>query len=140
MPSEISDKELLSETCPEISNKKMSPEVSDKVPEAVIESNWKHASFDLDDYARGIKPKLMYHCVKCDKKYESVKVLNHHFKITHEKPNLFKCKICYKKFQVEQNLQQHVTLYHEKRLFHCSKCPNFYENESSLKSHVILMH
>ena len=120
---------------PEISDKEVSPEISDKIPD-----NWKHASFDLDDYARGIKPTIKYHCLVCDKKYESVKVLNHHFKITHEKPNLFKCKICYKKFQVEQNLQQHVTLYHEKRLFHCSKCPNFYENESSLKNHVILMH
>ena len=148
VPSEISDKvpnafmdhEVLPEisgkrVSPEISDKKVSPETSDKVPD-----NWKHASFDLDDYARGIKPTLKYHCIKCDKKYENVLVLNHHFKITHEKENLFRCKICYKKFQVEQNLQQHVTLYHEKRLFHCSKCPNFYENEISLKNHVVLMH
>ena len=123
------------------SDENVPPEISDKVPD-----NWKHASFDLDDYARGIKPTIKYHCLKCDKKYEDVLVLNHHFKITHEKENLFKCKICYKTFKVEQNLKQHVTLYHAKqfstevKLHQCSKCPNFYENESSLKNHVILMH
>ena len=100
------------------SDENVPPEISDK---------WKHASFDLDDYAKGIKPTLKYHCLICDKKYEDVLVLNHHFKITHEKENLFKCKICYKTFQVEQNLKQHVTLYHEKqfspeiKLYRCSK-------------------
>ena len=120
-----------------ISDEKVSTEISDK---------WKHASFDLDDYAKGIKPTLKYHCLICNKKYEDVLVLNHHFKITHETENLFKCKICYKTFQVEQNLKQHVTLYHDKRfspeikLYQCSKCPNFFDKESSLKNHVSLMH
>ena len=86
------------------------PEISEK--EKIIESNFKHVSFDLDDYARGIKPKLMYHCSKCDKKYESTLLLNKHSKIDHEKISLF----C------------------------CSKCPNFYEKENSLKNHISLMH
>ena len=46
----------------------MPPEISDKVPNAVMESKWKEASFDLDDFARGIKPRLRYRCLKCDKK------------------------------------------------------------------------
>ena len=81
-----------------------------------------------------------------NEKYEDVLVLNNHFKITHENENLFKCKICFKRFQVEQNLKQHVTLYHGKqfspevKLHQCSKCPNFFEKESSLKNHVTLMH
>ena len=117
-----------------------------KSDENEISDKWKHASFDLDDYAKGIKPTLKYHCLICDKKYEDVLVLDHHFKITHERSNLFKCKICYKTFQVEQNLKQHVTLYHDKRfspeikLYQCSKCPNFFDKESSLKNHVSLMH
>jgi DNA-directed RNA polymerase subunit RPC12/RpoP len=149
--SDISDNEMASETSdkdmlPEISDEKVSPEISDKVPEAVNQSNWTHASFDLDDYARGIKPKLMYHCVKCDEKFESVKVLNHHFKITHEKVNLFKCKMCDKKFQIEPNLQRHMKLHHDKhlspgkKLYRCSKCPKFYDTESCLKRHEVLEH
>ena len=49
MPTELSDKKVF----PEISDKKVPPEISDKVPDAVMESKWKHASFDLDDYAKG---------------------------------------------------------------------------------------
>ena len=137
VPNAFMDQEAL----PEISDKRVSPKISDKVSD-----NWKHASFDLDDYARGIKPKLMYHCVKCDKKYDNVKTLNYHFKIIHEKENVFKCKICYKRFRVEQNLKQHVTLNHDKKkspevkLYRCSKCPNFFDTESSLIHHMILMH
>ena len=105
MPSEISDNDYTSdisdkEILHEISDEKVSPEISDKVPEAVNQSNWKHASFDLDDYARGIKPKLMYHCLNCEKKYESVKVLNDHFKITHENTPPRTPRISRLKFQV----------------------------------------
>ena len=145
LPPEISDKVpnafMDHEVLPEISDKRVSPKISDKVSD-----NWKHASFDLDDYARGIKPKLMYHCVKCDKKYDNIKTLNYHFKNTHEKEIVFKCKICYKRFRVEQNLKQHVTLYHDKKnspevkLHRCSQCPNFFDKESSLNHHMILMH
>ena len=137
VPDAVMDKEVL----PEISDKKVSPETSDKVPD-----NWKHASFDLDDYARGIKPTLKYHCIKCDKKYENVLVLNHHFKITHEKATLFKCKICFKRFQIESNLQRHMTLHHDKH-FSPGKKHEKYEGvkvlnheKKNLKQHVALCH
>merc|ERR550534_3531198 len=54
------------------------PEISEKEN---IESNSKHVSFNLGDYARGIKPKLNYDCSKCDKKYESKLLLDNHLKI-----------------------------------------------------------
>ena len=61
-------------------------------------------------------------------------------------PLPFKCKMCYKSFQIEQNLNQHETLYHGKKMspgkkfFQCSKCPKFYTKESSLNHHISLMH
>ena len=84
------------------------------VSPAVIETNYKHLSFDLN-VPIGFVPKLNYHCSECDEKYESELLLNHHFKIAHGKVKLFKCKLCCKKFQIEQNLQRHVALYHGKQ-------------------------
>ena len=86
------------------------------VSPAVIETNYKHSSFDLN-LPIGVVPKLNYHCSECDEKYESELLSNHHFKIAHGNLKLFKCKLCCKKFQIEQNLQRHVALYHGKHFF-----------------------
>ena len=77
------------------------PEISEK---QIIESNFKHVSFNLDDYARGIKPKLS----ECDKKYESKLLLNNHFKIDH----LFYCSKCPNFYENERSLKDHVILMH----------------------------
>ena len=73
-----------------------------------IESNSKHVSFNLDDYARGIKPKLKYDCSKCDKKYESKLLLDNHLKIDH----LFYCSKCPNFYENERSLKDHVILMH----------------------------
>jgi hypothetical protein len=58
----------------------------------------------------------------------------------------FNCKMCYKRFQIKQNLELHMNFQHGKQLsqakkfFHCSKCPKLYKKESSLKYHISLMH
>ena len=151
VPTEISDKvpnavmeskrtnDLIDEENEHLpkSDKNVPPEISDK---------WKHASFDLDDYARGIKPTIKYHCLKCGRKYEDVLVLNHHFKITHEKATLFKCKICFKRFQIESNLQRHMTLHHDKHFFPGKKHEKYEgvkvlnHEKKNLKQHVALCH
>ena len=82
------------------------PEISEK---EIIESNFKHLKdFNLDDYARGINPKLKYDCSECEKKYESKLLLNNHFKIDH----LFYCSMCPNFYENERSLKDHVILMH----------------------------
>ena len=58
----------------------------------------------------------------------------------------FKCKMCYKSFQIEKNLELHMNFQHgkqspqAKKLFHCSKCPKFFKKKGYLENHVSLMH
>ena len=68
-----------------------------------IESN-----SNLDDYARGIKPKLKFDGSECDKKYESKLLSNSHFKIDH----LFYCSKCPNFYENERSLKDHVILMH----------------------------
>ena len=81
------------------------PEISEKEN---IESNSKNVSFNLDDCARGIKPKLKFDGSECDKKYESKLLLNNHFKIDH----LFYCSKCPNFYENERSLKDHVILMH----------------------------
>ena len=58
----------------------------------------------------------------------------------------FNCKMCYKRFQIKQNLELHMNFQHGKQFpqakkrFHCSKCPKFFKQKVYLENHVSLMH
>ena len=51
------------------------------------------------------------------------------------KKNTFNCSKCYREFQKEKSLKQHVSLMHSENIFQCTFCPLEFKLESLLKKH-----
>ena len=52
----------------------------------------------------------------------------------------WECSQCYKTFQHEKYLKQHIRHTHTKKEFNCEKCPETFKSKWFLKKHLVNEH
>ena len=129
-----------------------------KESESPIQPEYEHFSMDLDD----LDPKMKYVCSKCPLKYDKKSELARHEMLKHDKglnsqnskgyvgfqndqdkmkkkqlenKNTFNCSKCYREFQKEKSLKQHVSLMHSENIFQCTFCQLKFKLESVMQRH-----
>ena len=129
-----------------------------KKSESLIQPEYEHFSMDLDD----LNPKLKYVCSKCPLKYDKKSELARHEMLKHDKglnsqnskgyvgfqndqdemkkkqlegTKTFNCSKCYREFQKEKSLKQHVSLMHSENIFQCTFCQLKFKLESVMQRH-----
>ena len=129
-----------------------------KQSESLIQPEYEHFSVDLDD----LDPKLKYVCSKCPLKYDKKSELARHEMLKHDKKlnsqnskgyvgfqndqnemknkqskntKTFNCSKCYREFQKEKSLKQHVSLMHSENIFQCTFCQLTFKLESVMQRH-----
>ena len=129
-----------------------------KNSESLIQPEYEHFSMDLDD----LNPKLKYVCSKCPLKYDKKSELARHEMLKHDKKlnsqnskgyvgfqndqdemknkqlentETFNCSKCYREFQKEKSLKQHVSLMHSENIFQCTFCLLKFKLESVMQRH-----
>ena len=142
---------------PEIFEKEVPPKISDKeVGYKEVQPEYDHVSIGLDD----LNLKLV--CTNCPLKFDKKYELACHEMLKHgkrqksensksfiesrndqgdvkkkelENMNTFNCSKCYREFQKEKSLKQHVSMMHSDNIFQCTFCPLKFELESLMKKH-----
>ena len=91
------------------------------------------------------QPKRMklqeFECKICNATFDINRDLNRHISTVHEGYKPFNCKYCNSRFTTIKNQRTHVSTVHkEKKKFKCLSCEGIFFQESHLESHVLLFH
>lgn len=79
-------------------------------------------------------------CHICARKFISVYNLNSHVKLVHKpEEELLSCEHCFKKFNNEKSLQNHLLL-HGTPTRTCPHCPKVFHTDGYLKGHILRAH
>ena len=144
---------------PKVTEKQVPFKISNKeVGYKEVRPEYEHVSIDLDD----LNPKLF--CTNCPLKFDNKSELDRHEMLKHsrrqksensksfiESPNdqgdskkkqlknmnTFNCSKCFREFQKEKSLNQHVSFMHSENIFQCTFCQLEFKLESVMKKHQI---
>ena len=148
-PPKVADEKLPFEM---MSEKENPPKISDKeVGYKEVQPEYEHVSIDLDD----LNPKLV--CSNCPLKFDKKLELARHEILKHgktqmsensksfiearndqkqlENMSMFNCSKCYRKFETEKSLKQHVSVMHSENIFQCTFCKLEFKLYGVMKRH-----
>jgi len=76
----------------------------------------------------------LFHCSDCEKCFNHQSTLLHHRNYKHSVPKTFKCDVCEKNCMSIKNLQYHLNVHVQKRMFKCEQCDSEFFNPWSKKN------
>eukprot|EP01083_Nonionella_stella_P004838 14127_1 len=83
-----------------------------------------------------------YHCMECDKQFETRIPLIRHIERNHIKKGKYKCDHddCNKSFYHKSELNKHGLVHKEERTFHCDQCGKCFKQKGGLREHTRSVH